>query len=624
MQTNERSTSKEAGPTSEGDRTKCEDDGATSAASEDRNIPLGRSCVITFSRDDKFIISSLKNNVRIWNAVTGEIHRTLRGHDEWVNALSISPDNQTLASASSDKTIRFWNLMTGEEKQTIEGLEGVVQLLVFSTNGKFLASGSDDSMIHLWRVSARTVEETQGIELDAPFLAVGFSADSNLLISITAPRTAQVWKIAKNGALHEDYHIDTGAYGGLRAHEAVISPDGRFIATTDFSAAFVKVWSISKIMEGLDREGHSRYIERMTFSPSGDLLASHDKGEAICVWCSTTGRCLKRFDYQLEVKNLIFSQDSKLLAAISYCSEVRIWNIGTGLEQRHPRWIESDYREDTNFVKLSPDLRYFAFSTSGNTIGTWDLVLDKAKLPETGHNDVLTEICFSDSGRLLASASFDTTVCVWDSDELKWKLEGHRATIRGLSFSSDEKLLASASEDGATRVWDMETGSLLQVLETRDTDDSDGLDKNKKRKRLYAVHYKIRIALNSNLLASADIYGTIRVWDWISGKKQARLYVERSISRIDFSADGTTLCTNRGDFELGAISTLQTHDSISLPGLEIHEEWLYCNGQDTLWLPDEYLGSFMGSQSKWTTHGNLLAVGRSDGQVSIFKIEDSL
>ena len=69
-----------------------------------------------------------------------------------MNAISFSPDGQTIASGSGDNTIRLWDTATGTLIPSLEGHQGGVNDIYFSPNGKTIASGSIDGTIKLWDV----------------------------------------------------------------------------------------------------------------------------------------------------------------------------------------------------------------------------------------------------------------------------------------------------------------------------------------------------------------------------------------------------------------------------------------------------------------------------------------
>jgi WD40 repeat protein len=48
--------------------------------------------------------------VKLWDSYTGEIIRTLHGHNEGISDIAWSCDGDYLASASDDKTIILWSL----------------------------------------------------------------------------------------------------------------------------------------------------------------------------------------------------------------------------------------------------------------------------------------------------------------------------------------------------------------------------------------------------------------------------------------------------------------------------------------------------------------------------------
>jgi WD40 repeat protein len=85
------------------------------------------------------------------------------------------------------------------------------------------------------------------------------------------------------------------------------------------------------------------------------------------------------------------------------------------------------------------------------------ILLDFFTLSGSG---LVSSVCFSPDGTLLASGSFDMTVKVWDvgSGECVKTLSGHRGRVLSVCFSPDGTLLASGSWDGEVKVWDVGSG----------------------------------------------------------------------------------------------------------------------------------------------------------------------
>ncbi|KAJ8067013.1 hypothetical protein OCU04_004393 [Sclerotinia nivalis] len=164
-----------------------------------------------------------------------------------------------------------------------------------------------------------------------------------------------------------------------------------------------------------------------------------------------------------------------------------------------------------------------------NTDLEWNAVLQTLE----GHSDSVNSVAFSANSKLLASASHDRTIKVWDAatGTLQQTLEGHSGWVKSIAFSADSKLLASASGDRTIKVWDAATGTLQQTLEGH----SDSVN-------------SIAFSANSKLLASASHDRTIKIWDAATGTLQQTLEGHSGwISSVAFSADSKLLASASGD-----------------------------------------------------------------------------
>ena len=100
-------------------------------------------------------VSGEPHDIVLIDPSTGEIRSRLAGHTSGVNALTFSPDGQTLATAGVvNRTIKLWNLKDGKERATLAEGVGCVRSISFSPDGEWLAYAGNDLTIRVWHFRA--------------------------------------------------------------------------------------------------------------------------------------------------------------------------------------------------------------------------------------------------------------------------------------------------------------------------------------------------------------------------------------------------------------------------------------------------------------------------------------
>ena len=75
---------------------------------------------VAFSPNCKHLASASRDNtIRLWDARSGVLLRTLRGHTDEARAVDFSPDGKHLASTSKDETVKLWDARSGALLRTL-------------------------------------------------------------------------------------------------------------------------------------------------------------------------------------------------------------------------------------------------------------------------------------------------------------------------------------------------------------------------------------------------------------------------------------------------------------------------------------------------------------------------
>jgi WD40 repeat protein len=179
-------------------------------------------------------------------------------------------------------------------------------------------------------------------------------------------------------------------------------------------------------------------------------------------------------------------------------------------------------------IAFSPDGTLLATASGDKTVRLWQIPSGRLKFILHAHKDSVSAVSFAADGRSLASASFDGTVKLWDATtgDLRRTVEGHHGAVLAVVFSADGKTLASGGVDADVRLIDAVTGGGKGVLKGH-------------RSWVNAV----ACSADGKRLATGSSDGTVRLWS-PSGKEEATLKGEKEdgeVRSVALSPDGATL-----------------------------------------------------------------------------------
>lgn len=144
----------------------------------------------------------------------------------------------------------------------------------------------------------------------------------------------------------------------------------------------------------------------------------------------------------------------------------------------------------------------------------------------SGHQDFVYGVAFSPDNQLIATASGDQTVKLWQKDgTLLATLTDHTAGVYGVTFSSDGELIATAGLDGTAKLWQRD-GTLVKTLQGHQ-----------------GVVYAARFSPNGEAIATTSFDGQIKLWQRDGRLIKTVAGQSGAIYDVAFSLDGQYFAT---------------------------------------------------------------------------------
>lgn len=209
--------------------------------------------------------------------------------------------------------------------------------------------------------------------------------------------------------------------------------------------------------------GHTKKIEAIEFSHSGEILAASSKGGTVRIWSTVTGVSLATIAGTWEVFRMDWSDDDRQLA-IAYRGEkawqLVVWDV-TAAKSIFSQQVEAIYR-----FEWSPDGRTFLTLDQRRQVQVWDV--------KSGHVTQTLRPVFSlylprlatfvADGRRILTSSVNEPVQLWDVVTGKL-IDSFPANLQKQNYpipvpqilSLDKRLMFS----GNVNVYETATGTLL-------------------------------------------------------------------------------------------------------------------------------------------------------------------
>ncbi|EGC34710.1 hypothetical protein DICPUDRAFT_153024 [Dictyostelium purpureum] len=449
--------------------------------------------------------SSSDKTVKVWDIEKGYCTHNFQ-HPGVVNIIKFHPTEYKIATVCDDLNIRIWDLVT---KECIVLTNHLSQIsgISFSNSGKELISSGRDKVLNVWDLVSKTPKKTIPIyqELGGIITLPKESYSTlpeNVLEKVekirkrllSQPATAEKVK-------RDDITIVLGAEEVLRAWcvetGECIWNDGNieFKKKTDEDLDRELLFTITSIINSQDKiftitsEHNILIYDCKTLEKQGEIIGYNDEVVDIkyvnedSIVVATNSNEIKTYDLNTKrakvlrghddlVMAIDVSADGKYLISGSRDKSAIFWD----LEKREEILTLKGHTGIISCVALprKQSTAMFAVTASDDrTIKLWKFSANQnnkkisASATKIAHDKDINSIAIAPNDKIIATASQDTFVKLWNADNLEpiTTIKAHRRGVWHVEFSPVDQCMLTCSADGTIKIWSLTDYTCLKTLE---------------------------------------------------------------------------------------------------------------------------------------------------------------
>lgn len=297
--------------------------------------------------------------LKVWDTSTGKLLHSFEGHLAGISTVAWSPDNETVATGSDDKTIRLWNALTGKaHPKAFSGHHNYVYSIAFSPKGNIIVSGSYDEAVFLWDVRSAKVMRSLPAHSD-PVAGVDICHDGTLVVSCSSDGLIRIWDTMTGQCLRTLVHDDNPPVMAVR-----FSPNSKYVLAWTLDDC-IRLWDYVQGRCIKTYQGHinQKYSLCGSFGvyatpdgpPHAFAVSGSEDGALIC-WDIVGKNTLQRIKGHTDVVLAVDAAEldgKNLLVSCGLDQTVRVWEEVDNVKADDPVKVNGDGGGDT--MEVTPD-----------------------------------------------------------------------------------------------------------------------------------------------------------------------------------------------------------------------------------------------------------------------------
>uniref|UniRef100_A0A7N8WQG7 TBL1X/Y related 1 n=1 Tax=Mastacembelus armatus TaxID=205130 RepID=A0A7N8WQG7_9TELE len=297
---------------------------------------------------------------------------------------------------------------------------------------------------------------------------------SDLLASGSGDSTARIWNLSENSTSSSTQlvlrHCIREGGQDVPSNKDVTSLDwnseGTLLATGSYDG-FARIWTKDGNLASTLGQ-HKGPIFALKWNKKGNFILSAGVDKTTIIWDAHTGEAKQQFPFHSAPALDVDWQSNNTFASCSTDMCIHVCKLG----QDRPIKTFQGHTNEVNAIKWDPTGNLLASCSDDMTLKIWSMKQDSCVHDLQAHSKEIYTIKWSPTGPgtnnpsanlMLASASFDSTVRLWDVERgiCIHTLTKHQEPVYSVAFSPDGRHLASGSFDKCVHIWNTQTGALV-------------------------------------------------------------------------------------------------------------------------------------------------------------------
>jgi len=258
-------------------------------------------------------------------------------------------------------------------------------------------------------------------------------------------------------------------YSDSQVNRLEVTPDKQFIAAAGNPHIRLFEVNSSNPQPVTSFDGHGGNVTAVGFERDGRWMFSGSEDGTVKIWDLRASGYQREFESRAAVNTVVLHPNQGELLSADQNGNIRVWDLAANACSYE---LVPEVGTAVRSLSIAQDGSLVVAANNSGTCYVWRLqrgVQTTAHFEPLhrlqAHSAYVLKCLISPDVRLLATASSDKTVKLWNLDgfELHRVLEGHQRWVWDCVFSVDAAYLVTASSDTSPRLWDINTAEAIRV-----------------------------------------------------------------------------------------------------------------------------------------------------------------